>query len=115
MNQVAVVDENEVKNILAELGGEEEQQIKIDFLKICHDGEDKQGREIKRGLVSLSNQPEPIWASEAKIHVLAQYFQYREQDETGKVVNKSVLMPDFRKGEPIDMKGTLQPLSLIHI
>lgn len=108
MNQVAVVDENEVKNILAELGGEEEQQIKIDFLKICHDGEDKQGREIKRGLVSLSNQPEPIWASEAKIHVLAQYFQYREQDETGKVVNKSVLMPDFRKGEPIDMKGTLR-------
>jgi len=108
MNQVAVVNEAEIKNILSELSGEEEQQIKIDFLKICHDGEDKQGREIKRGMVSLSNQPEPIWTDTAKIHVLAQYFQYREQDESGKVLNKSILMPDFRKGEPIDMKGTLR-------
>ena len=61
MNNVAVTTtEADVKNILAELSGEEEQKIKIDFLKICHDGEDKQGREIKRGLVSLSNQEAPV-------------------------------------------------------
>jgi len=108
MNQVALANEAETRNILSELMGEEEQKIKIDFLKINHDGEDKQGRDVKKGSLSLSNQAEPVYAQEAKIHVLAQYFQYREQDEKGKVQNKTVLMTDFRKGEPIDMKGTLR-------
>lgn len=109
MNNLAVTTtEADVKNILAELGGEEEHKIQIDFLKICHDGEDKQGREIKRGLVSLSRQEDPVWASEAKVHILAQYFQYREQDETGKVLNKTMLQQDFRKGEALDQRGTLR-------
>jgi len=108
MNQVAVINEAETRNLLAELAGTEEQQIKIDFLKVNHDGEDKQGRDVKKGSISLSNQEDPVYTQEAKIHVLAQYFQYREQDERGKVLNKSILMTDFRKGEPIDMKGTLR-------
>lgn len=108
MNQVAAINEAETKSILSELMGEQEQQIKIDFLKINHDGEDKQGRDVKKGSISLSNQEEPVYAQEVKIHVLAQYFQYREQDERGKVQNKTILMTDFRKGQPIDMQGSLR-------
>ena len=59
MNQVAVANEAETRNILSELMGEEEQKIKIDFLKINHDGEDKQGRDVKKGSLSLSNQSPP--------------------------------------------------------
>jgi hypothetical protein len=108
MNEVAVVTEAETQNIMMQLMGDAEQEIQIDFLKINHDGEDKQGRDVAKGSMSLSNQGEPVYTKEAKIHVLAQYFQYREQDEKGKVQNKSILQTDFRKGQPIDMKGTLR-------
>lgn len=104
MNQVQPI-EQQAKNLLRQLGGEEDEQIKVDYLKICHDGEDKQGRDIKKGYMSLSDQSEAVWTDKIRIHVLAQYFQYREQDEGGKVLNKSILLRDIRRGEPIDMKG----------
>jgi hypothetical protein len=37
---------------------------------------------------------------------MAQYYQYRQTDpDTYKIVNKTVLLDDLRRGEPIDMKG----------
>jgi len=109
MNELAVISEAEKNDLLSVLiGTQDEEPIKVDFIKICHTGVDKQDREIKRGLFSLSNQEDPVWTDKATIHVLAQYFQFREQDETGKVLNKSLLQPDLRKGEPLDMKGGLR-------
>lgn len=112
MNQIATVDQAEVNALLAELGGgasNEQDTIKIPFLKIQYDPEDSQGRDVKRGTFFLSDQTEPVYAQDVKLHVMAQYYQYRQSDpDTYKIVNKSILQEDLRKGEARDMLGTLR-------
>lgn len=110
MNQLAVVDSAEVNSLLAQLNGTQEQdQIRVPFLKIQYEPEDKQDRAVPRGSFVLSEMDEPVYAKSVKIRVLAQHFQYRQTDpETYKIVNKTILMSDMRRGEPRDMKGGLR-------
>lgn len=110
MNQLAVVDQAEVNSLIAQLNGSQEQeQIRVPFLKIQYEPEDKRERAVPRGSFLMSEQDEPVYAKKVKIRVLAQHFQYRQTDpDTYKIVNKSILMNDMRRGEPRDMKGGLR-------
>lgn len=110
MNQLAVIDQAEVNNLIAQLSsGTEQEQIRVPFLKIQYEPEDKQERAVPRGSFVLSEQQEPVYAKSVKVRVLAQHFQYRQTDpDTYKTVNKTILMNDMRRGEPRDMKGGLR-------
>lgn len=111
MNQVATIEQQqEINSLLTELGGSAAaDMIKVPFLKIQYEDEDKQGREVKRGTFLVTDQGETVYATSVKLHVMAQYFQYRQSDpNTYKLVNKTILQEDFRKGEPIDMKGSIR-------
>lgn len=112
MNQVAVIDQSEVNKLITELGGgvrQEQDTIKVPFMKFQYEPEDTQGRDVKRGTIFLSDQPEPVYADKVKLHVMAQYYQYRQTDpDTYKIVNKTILLDDLRKGEPRDMLGGLR-------
>jgi len=108
---LSAVDQNEVNSLLNALngGGSSDDVIKVPFLKVQYDNDDAQGRDVKRGSLTLSDMEEPIYADTLKIRVLAQHFQYRQSDpQTYKIVNKSILMDDMRKREPRDMKGTIR-------
>jgi len=108
--EISAVDQSEVAMLLgALLGNTSEDTIKVPFLKVQYEPEDKQGRDVKRGTFLLSDSETPVYATTAKIRVLAQHFQYRESDpQTYKIVNKTVLMDDMRKREPRDMKGGMR-------
>jgi len=110
MNQVAEIDRAEANALIAELGGgTQEETITVPFLKINYDQEDKQGRDVKRGTIYLEGQSEAVYAPKVNIHVMAQYYQYRQSDpSTYKIVNKTVLMEDMRRGEPRDMLGGIR-------
>ena len=108
---ISAVDQNEVNSILAALQGTggDDNIIKVPFLKVQYDTEDKQGRDVKRGSFTMSDMEIPLYCDTVKIRVLAQHFQYRESDpQTYKIVNKTILMDDMRKREPRDRKGTLR-------
>ena len=108
--EISAVDQSEVAMLLGALqGNTSEDTIKVPFLKVQYEPEDKQGRDVKRGTFLLSDSETPVYATTAKIRVLAQHFQYRESDpQTYKIVNKTVLMDDMRKREPRDMKGGMR-------
>ena len=109
--ELTAVDQNEVNSLLSALNGgnNTDDVIKVPFLKVQYDSDDAQGRDVKRGSLTLSDLEEPIYADTLKIRVLAQHFQYRQSDpQTYKIVNKSILMDDMRKREPRDMKGTIR-------
>jgi hypothetical protein len=108
--ELSAVDQTEVAMLLGALqGSTTEDTIKVPFLKVQYEPEDKQGRDVKRGTFLLSDSEDPIYAATAKIRILAQHFQYRESDpQTYKIVNKTVLMDDMRKREPRDMKGGMR-------
>lgn len=109
--ELTAVDQNEVNSLLSALNGgnNTDDVIKVPFLKVQYDSDDAQGRDVKRGSLTLSDMEEPIYADTLKIRVLAQHFQYRQSDpQTYKIVNKSILMDDMRKREPRDMKGTIR-------
>jgi hypothetical protein len=108
--ELSAVDQSEVAMLLGALqGNTSEDTIKVPFLKVQYEPEDKQGRDVKRGTFLLSDSENPVYATTAKIRVLAQHFQYRESDpQTYKIVNKTVLMDDMRKREPRDMKGGMR-------
>ena len=110
MNQVATIDQSEVNALLAELGGgadSEQDTIKIPFLKVQYEPEDKQDRPVPRGHFFLQGEDDPVYAKSVKVHVMAQYYQYREQNpDTYKIVNKTILLDDIRKNrEARDMLG----------
>ena len=109
--ELTAVDQNEVNSLLSALNGgnNTDDVIKVPFLKVQYDSDDAQGRDVKRGSLTLSDMEEPIYADTLKIRVLAQHFQYRQSDpQTYKIVNKAILMDDMRKREPRDMKGTIR-------
>lgn len=110
MNQVAEINRAEVNALIAELGGgTQEETITVPFLKINYEQEDKQGRDVKRGTIHLEGQAEAVYAHHVNIHVMAQYYQYRQSDpSTYKIVNKSILMEDMRRGEARDMLGGIR-------
>jgi len=112
MNQVAVIDQAELNALISELGGgvtQEQDTIKVPFMKFQYEPEDAQGRDVKRGTIFLSDQPEPVYADSVKLHVMAQYYQYRQTDpDTYKIVNKTILLEDLRRGEPRDMLGGIR-------
>ena len=79
---LSAVDQNEVNSLLNALngGGSSDDVIKVPFLKVQYDNDDAQGRDVKRGSLTLSDMDEPIYADTLKIRVLAQHFQYRQSD-----------------------------------
>jgi hypothetical protein len=110
MNELTTVNQAEINNLFAQTGGNtQDEQIRVPFLQVQYDSEDKQGRDVKRGYFRMSDQEEPVYADTIKIRVLAHHFQYRHTDpDTYKVVNKSILLQDLRYGEARDMAGTIR-------
>ena len=106
--ELSAVDQNELNAMLAVLQGagpqaSSDDTIKIPFLKVQYDPDLPQ-----RGgfAINLGDTTAYMKGGNVKIRCLAQHYQYRETDpETYKIVNKSILMDDMRKREPIDMKG----------
>lgn len=106
--EISAVDQGELNAMLAVLQGAGPQAstddtIKVPFLKVQYDPD----APLRGGFfLQVGESPAYFKGGNVKIRCLAQHYQYRETDpDTYKIVNKSVLMDDMRKREPIDMKG----------
>jgi hypothetical protein len=108
MGEVAVVDKAEEHKLAALLGANDKPQASADrlpMLKVNTMRKDAQGRKIEQGLFYLNGMDEPVYAEKVRIRVLSQLFQWIHYDpEENKVVNKTLLIPNFRC-EARDMKG----------
>lgn len=109
--EISAVDQNELNAMLAVLQGSgpstaSDDTIKVPFLKVQYDPD----APLRGGFhMMVSDTPVYFKGGSVKVRCLAQHYQYRETDpDTYKIVNKSILMDDMRKREPIDMKGGIR-------
>ena len=108
MGEVAVVEKAEELKLAALLGANDKPQKsanRLPQLKVNTMRKDAQGRKIEQGLFYLNGMDEPVYAEKVRIRVLSQLFQWIHYDpEENKVVNKTLLIPNFRC-EARDMQG----------
>ena len=99
MNQLAVTTGSaEADRLLAMASGNNapSEQMKIPFLAVQYRPMDKQQREVRAGRFRITDTDgEYVYMKNPKIRVLGEYFQYRETDEEGHLLNKSLLMPSM--------------------
>jgi hypothetical protein len=113
MNQVAVTTgSSEADRLLAMVNGTQSappETIKIPFLGVNYRPVDKLGREVRAGRFRITDTDgEYVYMKNPKLRILAEYFQFRAQDETGSLLNKTILMPTPYDKNPRDMAGTLR-------
>ena len=107
MGNIAVIEKSEEKKLAALLGANDKPQSvdRLPQLKVNTMRKDAQGRKIEQGLFYLNGMDEHIYAETVRIRPLSQLFQWINYDpEENKVVNKTLLIPNFRC-EARDMKG----------
>lgn len=112
MSNVQVYSEMNANQLLAMMGGGQQQQDEVSnllpLLKINYQEEDADGNDLKKGLFFLAGHGDsPVYAKEATIRVLGDFMQYLHYDaDADEVVNRSII---HRMGdEPIDEKGTVR-------
>jgi hypothetical protein len=107
MGNIAVIEKAEEQKLAALLGANDKPQSadRLPQLKVNTMRKDAQGRKIEQGLFYLNGMDEHIYAETVRIRPLSQLFQWINYDpEENKVVNKTLLIPNFRC-EALDMKG----------
>lgn len=106
---LTIIDADRERRLAEMLGASRQtQNDSLPTLKINHQDEDDQGREIKKGQFFLTNQDEAVYAPSVRIRPLAQFFQYLHYDqETNKLVNRTIEVTSPYH-EMRDMKGTLR-------
>ena len=107
MGNIAVIEKAEEQKLAALLGANDKPQSadRLPQLKVNTMRKDAQGRKIEQGLFYLNGMDEHIYAESVRIRPLSQLFQWINYDpEENKVVNKTLLIPNFRC-EALDMKG----------
>ena len=107
MGNIAVIEKAEEQKLAALLGANDKPQSvdRLPQLKVNTMRKDAQGRKIEQGLFYLNGMDEHIYAQTVRIRPLSQLFQWINYDpEENKVVNKTLLIPNFRC-EARDMKG----------
>ena len=109
MGEVAIIEKAEELKLAALLGANDKPQTssadRLPQLKVNTMRKDAQGRKIEQGLFYLQGMDEHVYAEKVRIRVLSQLFQWIHYDpEENKVVNKTLLIPNFRC-EARDMKG----------
>lgn len=111
MNQLAVSTGNqEADRLLAMASGGSggTDQIRVPFLGIQYRPVDKLKREVRAGRFRIPDTDgENVYLKSPKIRILGEYFQYRESDQEGKLLCKSILMPT-PFAEPRDQKGGIR-------
>jgi hypothetical protein len=112
MNELATIDKAEQQRLAAILGTSTRSDSgdRLPMLKISSKRKDAQGRKIDQfqGHFFVTDMEENVYASNVKIRVLSQLFQWIHFDpEVEKVVNKTLLIPNFRH-EARDMKGGIR-------
>ena len=107
MGNIAVIEKAEEQKLAALLGANDKPQSadRLPQLKVNTMRKDAQGRKIEQGLFYLNGMDEHIYAESVRIRPISQLFQWINYDpEENKVVNKTLLIPNFRC-EALDMKG----------
>ena len=107
MGNIAVIEKAEEQKLAALLGANDKPQSadRLPQLKVNTMRKDAQGRKIEQGLFYLNGMDEHIYAETVRVRPLSQLFQWINYDpEENKVVNKTLLIPNFRC-EALDMKG----------
>lgn len=111
MGNIAVIEKAEEQKLAALLGANDKPQKSADrlpMLKVNTMRKDAQGRKIEQGLFYLNGMDEPVYTENVRIRALSQLFQWIHYDpEESKVVNKTLLIPNFRC-EARDMKGDIR-------
>lgn len=75
-------------------------------LKVNYDEEDEQGNDLKKGLFTITEQEEAVYAETATFRPMAQMYQYVDFNQTdNKVVNKSTIENNLNAEFP-DERGT---------
>jgi hypothetical protein len=107
MGNITIIEKAEEQKLAALLGANNKPQSsdRLPQLKVNTMRKDTQGRKIEQGLFYLNGMDEHIYAQTVRIRPLSQLFQWINYDpEENKVVNKTLLIPNFRC-EARDMKG----------
>jgi len=112
MNEIATIDKAEQQRLAAILGNNNRPDggDRLPMLKISSKRKDPQGRKIDQfqGHFFITDMDENVYADRVRIRVLSQLFQWIHYDpEAEKVVNKTLLIPNFRH-EGRDMKGGIR-------
>jgi hypothetical protein len=110
MSNVAIVNEMDASQLMAMMGGAQNQQQGgqennlLPILRINYQEEDDNGNELKKGTFTLQGGDNNIYAKEATFRALGDYMQYLHySQEEESVVNRTII---HRIGdEPIDEKG----------
>lgn len=113
MSNLAAVSEMNASQLMAMMGGAQNQQQGkqennlLPILRINYQEEDDNGNELKKGTFTLQGGDHNIYAKEATFRALGDYMQYLHySQEEEAVVNRTII---HRIGdEPIDEKGTVR-------
>lgn len=111
MTELATIDAAEQRKLNALLGASQDSggsDNRLPLLKVNSKRKNAEGKKIPEGQFVLTGIEEDVFAESVMIRPLSQTFQWLHFDsEAKKVVNKTVIVPNFRT-EPVDMKGTLR-------